>query len=90
MKVKRTNTFKVAKEIINIKFDSKMTINQCMKKFFDIMRKYGIKQGTEVGNSIIQDNFDWTMCYTLFIRCLRDFIMSQFTWAGKIPKDLEK
>lgn len=51
-----------------------------MNKFFDIMKKHNIKQGTpsfndkgkEVG--ITCDNFEWTICKQMFIKQMEGFL----------------
>jgi hypothetical protein len=87
---------KVAEDIIRMKIKRTDTLNICAKKFFDIMRKHGIKQGTpscndkgeEVG--IICDNFEWTMCKQLFLNRLSDFMNWEMIMTNIIPQDLKK
>lgn len=84
---------KVSKEIIEMKFKNTDTLGQCRNKFYEIMRKNGIKKGTQTFNpdgtkgGITQNNFEWTMCEKLF----EDRIISYFLWSGLLtatPKDL--
>jgi hypothetical protein len=84
---------KISKEIISIKFKKSYTLSKCLNMFYDVMRKYNIKQGTptcndkgeEVGRIVA--NFEWTICFTLFKSRLIDFIVWQ-DLIGNIPKDL--
>ena len=78
----------VAKDIIHMKFKSSDTIQGCMKKFYTIMRRYGIKQGTKVGNGIQQrSNPEWTICFTLFKNSLTCYFDISDLF-DKAPKDL--
>lgn len=79
----------VAEDIIKVKITPTMSHDQCMKKFYSIMRKHGIKQGewNESGGRIT-NNFEWTMCYTLFKEVYQgQFLLSDLFGQG-IPKDL--
>ena len=79
----------VAKDIITCKITRDMSHEQCMKKFYSIMRKHGIKQGewTE-GGGRTTNNFEWTMCFTLFRSVCHDqFLLSDLFGEG-MPKDL--
>lgn len=59
---------KVARDILKIKYDDKKSYETCRKEFYGIMKKYGIKRMTKSvdGVGMIGDNFEWTMCSTLF------------------------
>jgi hypothetical protein len=79
----------ISKEIIQIKFEGSDTLDDCMNKFYDVMRKHGIKQNTpsENGVGVIGSNFEWTMCKVLFI----DMVVQHFTlkdFFNGVPKDL--
>jgi|WetSurMetagenome_2_1015567.scaffolds.fasta_scaffold400804_1 hypothetical protein len=63
----------VAKEIIKIKFKKTDTLDQCLKYFYKIMRKYGIKYGVKNGAGVMCANFEWTMCKTLFLQRIVDY-----------------
>ena len=82
---------KVAKDIIGIKFRPNMTIKQTETLFYKIMRKYGIKEGTKDkdGVGIICDNFEWTMCKTLFLYQFKFYIDLDRISLFAVPKDLE-
>lgn len=58
---------KVAKEIINMPVDKTDTIEGLFNKFFKIMKKYGIKQGTKTEFGFTKSRFEWTMCEKLFV-----------------------
>lgn len=83
-------TRQVAKEIIDTNFLDEKDIKKIMNKFYKIMRKYGIKQGTwskgKKGRNC--DEFEWTMFKELFMAQ----VTSQLTFADflkDIPKDLQ-
>ena len=83
----------IAKEILQLRFKPNDTLKSCSKKFYDIMAKHGIKQGTQSYNDkgeesgILMNNFEWTMCHELF----KTTIMNYFMWEGilKVPKSLQ-
>lgn len=83
----------VSKDIIAIKFKKGMTLGQCVNEFYAVMRKHGIKKGTEVKRngkrvSVTMNNFDWTIAWTLFRWQLSDSINWNFNLL-ECPKDLE-
>jgi len=88
MKKEIEHMSRVAKDIISLNFNSKMTLRQVENKFFQIMRKHKIKQGTKGRNGVLINNFEWTMCYELFLSRIEDY----FRWcqflADDVPKDL--
>lgn len=85
----------VSKDIIGLKFKKTDTLKDCMSKFFAVMKKHGIKQGTpsfndegkEVGRTC--DNFEWTICKQMFIRQVESFFELDMLF-GNIPKELLK
>jgi ribosomal protein L44E len=85
----------VAKEIINIKIGHNDKLSTLDKRFYRIMRKYGIKEGTAtandkgkfVGRSVA--NYEWTMCKELYhSRIHSNITLSAF--FNPLPKDLEQ
>lgn len=86
----------VSKDIISLKFKKTDTLKSCMNKFFEVMKKHGIKEGTpsfnedgkEVGRNVA--NFEWTMCKTLFMQRLDDFFTIEFLLGDSTPKELLK
>lgn len=84
----------IAEEIITFKFSKKDTLSKCLNKFYDIMRKHGIKHGTPeyddkgkvIGRQIA--NYEWSMCIELFMTRLCDFFYFEHVF-GKVPKDLK-
>lgn len=77
----------VAEDLIKLKFKSTDTVATMKKKFFSIMRKHGITKGTAVENGIIGDNFEWTICSTLFLSRVKSHIEFDLM-LNSIPKDL--
>jgi len=77
----------VAKDIIEIRFKESDTLGNVNYKFYEIMRKYNIKQGARTDSGICTNNYEWTICLDLFI----SQIISYLNWDGTvgIPKDLE-
>lgn len=80
----------IAKEIITMKLTNRDTFKTIYNRFYKIMRKYGIKQGTESknGNSVLRNNYEWTMCWTL----LKSNIDSKVTLDSiflDVPKNLQ-
>lgn len=67
---------KVAEDIIKIKFTDDMTLAQIEKVFDDLMVKHNINQYTPTkGGGKIGNNFEWTMCHSLFLNCLENHLM---------------
>lgn len=61
------NLQKIYEDILAIKISEKDNFKSCMNKFYDVMRKWGIKQGewTENGSRLI-NNAEWNMCFQIF------------------------
>lgn len=86
----------VAKEIIEIEFNMDMTLSEGLSKFFDIMRKYQIKEGTpafndrgeKVGRNVA--NWEWTMCKALFFDILGGYIEMETMIGDVVPTDLKE
>ncbi|MDD5648832.1 MAG: hypothetical protein PHF86_00175 [Candidatus Nanoarchaeia archaeon] len=78
---------KVAKEIVTIEFKKSDTLNDCLNKFYVIMRKYNIKQGTKTENGRQCNNFEWTLCKQSFEETLKSFFELDDLF-GNIPEDL--
>jgi hypothetical protein len=64
----------ISSDIIAIKPDNDKSISDLWNEFYDVMRKYGIKQGTKSGNGILTNNFEWTMCVNLFVASITNSI----------------
>ncbi len=79
---------------MSIEFKETDTLKTCKEKFYDIMRKYDIKQGTprfdEKGKQCgrIANNFEWTMCYNTFIARLGSHLTLESIFTA--PKDLQQ
>ncbi len=82
---------KVSKDIIAIKVTEDKTIKQLFSEFYKIMRRYGIKQGTKNPNGvgIIHDNFEWTICSSLFSSHICKTIWFFDLFVSEAPKDLQ-
>lgn len=80
----------IAKEILNIEIVTNKKISEYVEEFYDIMRRYGIKQGSkdpeEAGT--IGDNFEWTMSRTLFLEHMHMEILT-YMLIHPVPEDLE-
>lgn len=89
MKNKKSIKFmsKVSKDIISIEINKEDSIEKIFKKFYSIMRKYGIKRGTKNKNGITQNNFEWTICTSLFLKQIQNGLDWGFL-LWDYPKDL--
>lgn len=58
----------VYKDISNIEITADDSFNSLMKKFYAVMTKYGICQGTWSENGRICNNPEWCICYSSFER----------------------
>lgn len=81
---------KVAEAIISIKVEPSDTIEGLHKKFFSVMRKYGIKEGTTLKNGCRQCNTpEWTMCLYLFEAQIKNGInLAHLIGSIQTPKSL--
>lgn len=76
------------KEVIDLKFQDTDTLADCMNKFYDIMRKYGIKKCVQTENGLLGDTTEWSSCRLIFL----DSIVCHFNMSNiiaEVPKDLE-
>lgn len=56
----------IYKDILSIKIKPEDSFKSSMDKFYDIMRKYGICQGTKTENGVTINNAEWNMCFAVF------------------------
>ncbi len=80
---------KLAEDIINMKFRPATSLEQCLRMFYRLMRKHGIKEGTINGTGRSVNNFEWTMAQELFLARIRDYVQMDMLFCSKTPKDLE-
>lgn len=88
--MKMPNLPKIFEDINSLKIKPSDSFNSVRRKFFDIMRKHSIKQGTKLPNGAIEcNNPEWEACEQLLERKIID----SYTWercsSFKTPKDLE-
>ena len=80
----------VARDIITEKYLSKKDIDKITNKFYAIMKKHGIKQGTRTGKHAIQiANAEWSMCKDLFMQRILSQINISMLFESNLPKELE-
>jgi hypothetical protein len=65
----------VAEDITKMKIEGRDTLNGLQKKFFKILRKHKICKGSpsECGTGTITNNFEYTICYELFLSKIKSF-----------------
>ncbi len=88
--MKSFNLAKVFKDIQDLQIKPSDSFNSIRRKFFDLMRKHGIKQGTKLPSGGTEcNNPEWEACEQLLERKIVD----SYTWercsSFKTPKDLE-
>lgn len=77
----------ISKDLLTIKFNDNDTLEMCMNYFYDIMRKYDIKQGTpysidgKVG--VTCDNYEWTVCKYAFLQKLKHHLSIKMMFHEK-------
>ena len=76
----------IAEKIIKFDLDE-TTLNSLRNAFFQIMRENNIRAGTEDGPGTRFDNYEWTICKTLFLEQVKSQLEMSFLFKG-IPKDL--
>ena len=78
----------VYKDVNSIKVNINDSFKDLLEKFYKVMRKHGIKQGTWTENgSRLSSNGEWCMCYQVF-RVRVDSEWMWFTLLNEPPKDL--
>jgi hypothetical protein len=85
---------KAFKEVQKISIKPSKTIQDIMNEFYGIMRKHGVKQGTQSFNSdgskggIAMSSPQWIICQSALIENIK-FGICMFNLTGNTPKDLE-
>jgi len=78
----------VFKDLMAIKIEENDSFSTSLNKFYGVMRKHGIKQGTWTkGGGRLVNNFEWSMCWESF---RNHKILSLDLWLSMStpPKDL--
>lgn len=81
----------VAKDIITTKFLIKSEVIRINNRFYKIMRKHGICEGTRTKNRTgrLCNNFEWTISRELFLNQVKDKLdVGASLLALGIPEDL--
>ena len=91
MKGKKALLSKVFSDIQDLPIKNSDSFNKIRRKFYDIMRKHGIKQGTRNRNgSIAVNNPEWQAAEWLLEERIRNFVALELCLdCFKTPKDLE-
>jgi hypothetical protein len=81
---------KISEELIKIQILDEKIQTEILDKFYTIMRKYGIKEGTITKNKSgrVIANFEWTMCKHLFLDKLESEVKIT-SLLNDVPKDLQ-
>lgn len=87
--MKSFNLSKVFKNIQDLQIERSDSFNSIRRKFFDVMRKYGIKQGTKTKHGTEVNNPEWEACEQLLERKIMDFYTWERCSCFKTPKDLQ-
>jgi len=74
-------------DILSIKIDSEDSFKTSTDKFYEIMRKYGICQGTWSENGRLCNNAEWNMCFSAF-RQHKILSFDMFIMLSEPPEDL--
>lgn len=81
---------KASKDLMQLKLKKGMTLENCVKAFYKIMRKHRIKQGTKTkGGGVLRNNFEWTVCKQAFYLVLTSFFEMEDMFGNITPKDLK-
>lgn len=78
----------ISKEIIHLKIDNADTMKSLSKKFYSIMKKHHICQGTKTKNGVACDNPEWVMCHELFKSSIQSYINWKNLTSEDIPEGL--
>lgn len=91
MKGKNASLAKVFSDIQDIKIKKSDSFNTMRRKFYDVMRKHGIKQGTKNKHGqLMVNNPEWQASEFLFEEQIRSFVaLTLCLECFETPKDLE-
>lgn len=86
---KNINTIsKISLDIDLIGFEQIDTLEQIIEKFYNIMRKHGIKKYTLTSEENLVENSEWLMCYSYFLnKLINRFEMLDY--FATLPEDLK-
>lgn len=80
----------LAKELVTLEVKDTDTIKQLWNKFYNLMRRYGIKEGEKIkGGGRQCDAFEWTLCCDYFWARVSQGTQWKRLFNGT-PKDLLK
>jgi hypothetical protein len=65
----------VYNDIYAISIDNKDSINTLLKKFYAVMDKWGICQGTWSENGRTMSNPEWCMCWNTYVNLIKNKIV---------------
>lgn len=89
VKSKKIDLNQVAEDIIKgIKVNDNMTIGELKGLFYSIARKYGIKEGTRIGNGRNISRYEWTMTKTFFWNRVMEDVKFRDIFSEGVPEDL--
>ena len=82
------NLNKIYNDLLSIKITENDSFKSSMDKFYEVMRKWGICQGTWSKNGRLVANAEWNMCYQTF---KNHKILALDTWLilNDPPEDLQ-
>ena len=78
---------KVYSDILSIKIEMSDSFETSLNKFYDVMRKHGICQGTWSKNGRTVSNAEWIMCYNIF-KSHKLMALDIFLILNEPPEDL--
>ena len=81
----------IAEDLIKTKFITDKEMAKILNRFYEIMRKHGICEGTLTQNKKgrIINNYEWTMCRDLFIRRIQSDLDMADLLGDVTPSDLK-
>lgn len=94
-KVRKYDMAKISEDIVNTTFDPGTTLKQVVDTFYGIMKKYGIKKYSKIKGGFQGDNFEWTICQTMFFETfvsgleLRTMLCNHKGGEYELPEDLK-
>jgi hypothetical protein len=81
------NLDEIYRDLLNIKIDANDSFKSSMDKFYEVMRKWGICQGTWSENGRAICNAEWIMCYQVF-KERKLLALNMFLMMAEPPEDL--
>lgn len=77
--MKNKDINEISRDIILIRLNKNMTLLQCVKEFYAVMKKHGVmKTAVDKGGTITRNSFEWSMCWASFLSHIHNYFGIEF------------